>query len=175
MQIISSPSAELFHFCSGLAGCANSRPEANLRNRSAKVLPSDNASAAIYDRLLGLNFRVGAMDWRLAASARARDLAVLMRNLRNYGRVPGLSVEDRTRHGNVSGNLRCPVFLPLRRFVVVLINRRVGRCSSRGGLPELIREAPLRSECFPNLFWKRFPVHIDPRIPLSIARTILHL
>jgi tRNA(fMet)-specific endonuclease VapC len=60
------------------------------------MLPFDIASAAIYDHLLGLNLRVGAMDLRLASIALSRSLTVLTRNLRDFGKVPGLSIEDRT-------------------------------------------------------------------------------
>ena len=63
---------------------------------SFALLPFDSASATIYDQLLGLNLRVGAMDLRLASIARSRGLTVLTRNLRDFGRVPGLSIEDRT-------------------------------------------------------------------------------
>jgi tRNA(fMet)-specific endonuclease VapC len=60
------------------------------------LLPFDAPSAASYDRLLGQNLRIGTMDLRLAAIALSRNLAVLTRNLRDFGRVPGLSSEDRT-------------------------------------------------------------------------------
>ena len=60
------------------------------------LLPFDTAGAAIYDQLLGHNLRVGAMDLRVAAIALSRSLIVLTRNLRDFGRVPGLTIEDRT-------------------------------------------------------------------------------
>jgi tRNA(fMet)-specific endonuclease VapC len=60
------------------------------------LLPFDSAAATIYDQLLGQNLRVGAMDLRLASIALSRRLTVLTRNLRDFGRVPGLSIEDRT-------------------------------------------------------------------------------
>jgi tRNA(fMet)-specific endonuclease VapC len=63
---------------------------------SFALLPFDNMSATIYDRLLGLNLRVGAMNLRLASIALSRSLTVLTRNLRDFGRVPGLNIEDRT-------------------------------------------------------------------------------
>ena len=49
-----------------------------------------------YDGLLAQNLRVGTMDLRLAAIALSQNLTVLTRNLRDFGRVPGLKVEDRT-------------------------------------------------------------------------------
>jgi len=60
------------------------------------MLPFDAPSAALYDRLLGQNLRIGAMDLRLAAIALSRNLTALTRNLRDFGRVPGLNIEDRT-------------------------------------------------------------------------------
>lgn len=59
-------------------------------------LPFDSGSAAIYDQLLGQNLRIGAMDLRLAAIGLSRSLIVLTRNVRDFGRVPGLKIEDRT-------------------------------------------------------------------------------
>jgi tRNA(fMet)-specific endonuclease VapC len=60
------------------------------------LLPFDAPSAAAYDQLLARNIRIGAMDLRLAAIAIARQLTVLTRNLRDFGRIPGLAAEDRT-------------------------------------------------------------------------------
>jgi tRNA(fMet)-specific endonuclease VapC len=60
------------------------------------LLPFDASSAAIYDRLLSQSLRIGTMDLRLAAIALSRNLTVLTRNLRDFGRVPGLNIEDRT-------------------------------------------------------------------------------
>jgi tRNA(fMet)-specific endonuclease VapC len=60
------------------------------------LLPFDSASAAIHDGLLARNLRLGAMDLRLASIALVHGLIVLSRNLRDFGRVPGLSTEDRT-------------------------------------------------------------------------------
>jgi len=60
------------------------------------LLPFDSSAATSYDRLIGLNLRIGTMDLRLAAIALSRQLSVLTRNLRDFGRVPGLLCEDRT-------------------------------------------------------------------------------
>jgi tRNA(fMet)-specific endonuclease VapC len=60
------------------------------------LLPFDAPSATIYDRLLCQNLRIGTMDLRLASIALSRNLKVLTRNLRDFSRVPGLRVEDRT-------------------------------------------------------------------------------
>src|SRR6266851_9409138 len=50
------------------------------------LLPFDAPGAAIYDRLLGQNLRVGTMDFRLASIALSRNLTVLTRNLRDFTR-----------------------------------------------------------------------------------------
>jgi len=60
------------------------------------LLPFDSAAGVIYDQLLRPNLRIGAMDLRLASIALSRYLIVLTRNLRDFRRVPGLQVEDRT-------------------------------------------------------------------------------
>jgi len=60
------------------------------------LLPFDPPSAAIYDQFVGQSLRIGTMDLRLAAIALSRNLIVLTRNLRDFSRVPGLSIEDRT-------------------------------------------------------------------------------
>jgi len=60
------------------------------------LLPFDAPSGAIYDRLLGQSLRIGTMDLRLASIALSGNLTVLTRNLRDFGRVPGLRIEDRT-------------------------------------------------------------------------------
>lgn len=63
---------------------------------SLALLPFDAPSAALYDGLLAQNLRIGTMDLRLAAIALSRGLTVLTRNLRDFSRVPGLKIEDRT-------------------------------------------------------------------------------
>jgi len=65
-------------------------------NLAFQLQPFDAATAVIYDQLRGQNLRVGAMDLRLASIALSQNLIVLTRNLRDFGRVPGLAVEDRT-------------------------------------------------------------------------------
>jgi tRNA(fMet)-specific endonuclease VapC len=58
--------------------------------------PFDVPSETIYDGLLAQNLRVNSMDLRLAAIALSRNLTVLTRNLRDFGRVSGIKIEDRT-------------------------------------------------------------------------------
>jgi tRNA(fMet)-specific endonuclease VapC len=60
------------------------------------LLPFDVPSAAIYDQLVSQNLRVGTMDLRLSAIALSRGLTVLSRNVRDFGKVPGLTFQDRT-------------------------------------------------------------------------------
>ena len=68
-----------------------------LRNfAGAPVLPFDAAAAAVFDALLAQRVRVGTMDLRIAAIALARGLVVVTRNTRDFGRVPGLQIEDWT-------------------------------------------------------------------------------
>src|SRR5438309_2031098 len=56
----------------------------------------DPSAATVYDGLFAQSLRVGTMDLRLAAIALSRQLTVLTRNFADFGRVPGLTVEDRT-------------------------------------------------------------------------------
>lgn len=60
------------------------------------MLPFDDAAANVFDDMRGRKVRVGAMDLRIASIALSRDMTVLSRNLADFGRVPGLRVEDWT-------------------------------------------------------------------------------
>jgi len=62
----------------------------------APVLPFDAAAATVYDTLVAQRVRLRRMDLRIAAIALARGLVVVTRNTRDFGRVPGLEVEDWT-------------------------------------------------------------------------------
>jgi tRNA(fMet)-specific endonuclease VapC len=62
----------------------------------AQVLPFDGAAAEAFDELRRQRVRIGTMDLRIAAIALAHDMTVLSRNLVDFGRVPGLRVEDWT-------------------------------------------------------------------------------
>ena len=64
--------------------------------RDTQVLPYDEAAADCFEALRRARVRVGAMDLRIAAIALSRDMTILTRNLPDFGRVPGLSVEDWT-------------------------------------------------------------------------------
>ena len=60
------------------------------------VLEFDEAAAREFEHLLRLRLRIGTMDLKIAAIALAHSATVLTRNLRDFGRVPALSVEDWT-------------------------------------------------------------------------------
>jgi tRNA(fMet)-specific endonuclease VapC len=60
------------------------------------VLPFDVAAEAVLSGLKAQRIRVGMMDLRIAAIALSRGLILLTRNLRDFGRVPGLLTEDWT-------------------------------------------------------------------------------
>ena len=62
----------------------------------AQVLPFDVAAAGVFDDTRSRKVRVGAMDLRIASIALSRDMSVLSWNLVDFGRVPGLMVEDWT-------------------------------------------------------------------------------
>lgn len=63
---------------------------------SLSLVPFDEAAAKELAALPG-NLRIGTMDPRIAAPARARGLTVVTRNAGAFARVPGLRIEDRTR------------------------------------------------------------------------------
>lgn len=68
-----------------------------LRNFTvAPVLPFDDAAATVFAALVAQRLRVRTMDRRIAAIALARGLVVLTRNASDFGRVPGLQMEDWT-------------------------------------------------------------------------------
>lgn len=60
------------------------------------VLEFDALAAAEFERLKQSRVRIGAMDLKIAAIALARGATVLTRNLRDFGKVPSLKVEDWT-------------------------------------------------------------------------------
>jgi tRNA(fMet)-specific endonuclease VapC len=61
------------------------------------ILPFDDPAALVYDNLRAANLRIGTMDLRIAAIALSRDLTVVSNNLADFGRIPGLRLEDWTR------------------------------------------------------------------------------
>jgi tRNA(fMet)-specific endonuclease VapC len=61
------------------------------------VLEFDEAAAFEFVRLRSLRLRIGTMDLKIAAIALAHGATVLTRNLKDFGLVPGLRVEDWTK------------------------------------------------------------------------------
>lgn len=62
----------------------------------APVLPFDSDAAESFQRLLSLRLRVATMDLRIAAIAISRNLVHFTRNVRDFGKVPGLLTENWT-------------------------------------------------------------------------------
>ena len=62
-----------------------------------EVLDFDVAVAGEYQRLLDLRLRIGSSDLKIAATALVHHATLLSRNLRDFDRVPGLTVEDWTK------------------------------------------------------------------------------
>ena len=64
--------------------------------RLQDVLEFDSAAAADFGRIRALLRRtpIGPLDTLIAAHARSRDLIVVTNNVGEFGRVPGLVVED---------------------------------------------------------------------------------
>ena len=58
------------------------------------IAPFDVACESQFQRLRALRLRVGTQDLKIAAVAQANQLVVLTRNRRDFGRVPGLLVDD---------------------------------------------------------------------------------
>jgi tRNA(fMet)-specific endonuclease VapC len=60
------------------------------------ILPFDDRAAAVYQQLRKQKCRIGTMDLKIAAIVLAHDATLLSRNLTDFRRVAGLSVEDWT-------------------------------------------------------------------------------
>ena len=58
------------------------------------ILPFDGAAAREFRRLKSMKLGVATMDLRIAAIALANQTTLLTRNRRDFGRVPGLKVEN---------------------------------------------------------------------------------
>ena len=63
---------------------------------TALVLPFDSRASVVMEDLLAKRVRVPTMDLRIASIALCRGLTLLTRNLCDFGKVPGLVIEDWT-------------------------------------------------------------------------------
>jgi tRNA(fMet)-specific endonuclease VapC len=59
-----------------------------------EVIPFDEAAARRFDDLRGGRLHIGAMDLKIAAIALVRDALLLSANRQDFGRIPGLRVEN---------------------------------------------------------------------------------
>jgi tRNA(fMet)-specific endonuclease VapC len=62
--------------------------------RRYRLLPFSLAAIQRFQQLRALRLNIGLMDLRLAAVALENNLTVVTRNVRDFGRVPGLQTED---------------------------------------------------------------------------------
>jgi tRNA(fMet)-specific endonuclease VapC len=58
------------------------------------LLPWDTEAAERFETLRAGRIRIGTMDLKIASIALVRDGTLLSRNLADFGKVPGLNVED---------------------------------------------------------------------------------
>lgn len=64
---------------------------------TAQVLPFEAGDAQEFDGLMKKNVQIGTMDLRIAATALARGLTLVTRNLKDFKKVPGLQLDDWTK------------------------------------------------------------------------------
>jgi tRNA(fMet)-specific endonuclease VapC len=61
---------------------------------AAPLLPFDASALNYFQNLWLLRLRVGTMDLKIASIALANDATLLTRNVSDFGKIPGLKVED---------------------------------------------------------------------------------
>ena len=62
----------------------------------AQVLPFDAAASHLFDQMRAQRVRIGTMDLRIGCIAVANQFTLLTRNQSDFGKVPGLRIEDWT-------------------------------------------------------------------------------
>jgi tRNA(fMet)-specific endonuclease VapC len=62
--------------------------------QSISVLDFDSSAADCYQSIISQKIRVGTQDLKIAAIALSRNATIITRNLRDFGKVPGLQIED---------------------------------------------------------------------------------
>ena len=62
--------------------------------RALAVLSFDAEAASEFEQLTKTHIRIGTMDLRIAAICLANNATLLSRNLKDFGQVPGLNIED---------------------------------------------------------------------------------
>lgn len=63
---------------------------------AALVLPFDRKASLVLDSLMTQRIRIATMDLRIASIALSHGLTVLTRNIRDFGKVPGLVIDNWT-------------------------------------------------------------------------------
>jgi tRNA(fMet)-specific endonuclease VapC len=61
------------------------------------ILDFDSEAAERFEHLRSLKLRIATADLKIAAISLAQDALLLSRNLRHFGQVPGLRVQDWTK------------------------------------------------------------------------------
>ncbi len=59
-----------------------------------RILPYSQPAVVEFERLRQQKIRIGTQDLRIAAIALSQHATVVTRNLRDFGQVPGLAIED---------------------------------------------------------------------------------
>ena len=70
--------------------------------KNMPVIGFDESSGRIFDELKSQKLRVGTMDLRIASVAMSQNAILVSRNLVDFERVPGLTVEDWTREAYIN-------------------------------------------------------------------------
>jgi tRNA(fMet)-specific endonuclease VapC len=66
------------------------------------VIQFDSNAATMFENIQSQGIQIATMDLRIAAIARSRNLILLTRNSRDFGKVPELVTEDWTVNKNIN-------------------------------------------------------------------------